>query len=77
MAGVRAPRLDALDLIDAVGTLMVDARSGQWSQELCGLIGWPMASLPPIVRPKSRVGSVTAEAARAHTRDLRNFGHGD
>jgi xylulokinase len=53
------------DLIDAVGTLMVDARAGEWSAELCGLIGWPMASLPPIVQPKSRVGAVTADAARA------------
>ena len=53
------------DLIDGVGTLMVDARTGEWSDELCGLIGWPIASLPPIVQPKSPVGSVTAEAARA------------
>lgn len=53
------------DVVDAVGTLMADARTGQWSEELCALIGWPMASLPPIVQPRDRVGTVTEEAARA------------
>ena len=53
------------DLIDAIGTLMADARTGAWSSELCDLIGWPLASLPPIVEPRSVVGAVTAAAARA------------
>lgn len=53
------------DLIDAVGTLMADARSGAWSEELCGLVGWPVRSLPPIGRARDRVGAVTAAAARA------------
>lgn len=53
------------DLIDAIGTLMADARTGEWSKELCDLIGWPLATLPSIVQPKSIVGSVSAEAARA------------
>lgn len=52
------------DLIDAVGTLMADARTGTWSEELCDLIGWPLASLPPIVRARDRVGSVSAQAAQ-------------
>ncbi|WP_410825798.1 FGGY family carbohydrate kinase, partial [Methylobacterium sp. sgz302003] len=53
------------DTIDALGTLMLDARTVQWSEELCGLIGWPMETLPPIVQPRARVGGVTAAAARA------------
>lgn len=52
------------DTIDAVGALMADARTLQWSQELCDLIGWNMATLPPIVAATSRCGSVTPEAAR-------------
>lgn len=53
------------DAIDALGTLMLDAATRRWSEELCGMIGWPLASLPPIVEPKSVVGRVTADAARA------------
>lgn len=51
------------DTIDALGTLMLDAASARWSEELCGLIGWPMDTLPPIVAPTALVGRVTAEAA--------------
>lgn len=53
------------DTIDALGTLMLDARSGGWSDELCEMIGWPVDTLPPIVTPTTVVGRVTAEAARA------------
>jgi xylulokinase len=53
------------DTIDALGTLMLDARSAVWSQELCEMIGWPMATLPPIVKPSAVVGRVTAAAAQA------------
>lgn len=52
------------DTIDAVGALMADARTLQWSRELCDLIGWNMETLPPIVAATSRCGSVTADAAR-------------
>ena len=52
------------DWVDALGTLMVDAEKRQWSRELCGYIGWPMDTLPPIVSPREVVGSVTAHAAR-------------
>ena len=51
------------DVSDAVGTLMADAARGQWSAELCGLIDWPVDTLPPIVRPDSLVGRVTESAA--------------
>ncbi|QIB33124.1 xylulokinase [Ancylobacter pratisalsi] len=53
------------DPIDAVGTLMADARTGIWSEELCAMIGWPLDTLPPIVASKAVVGRVTAAAARA------------
>ncbi len=53
------------DTIDALGTLMLDARSGRWSDELCEMIGWPVETLPPIVTPTTVVGRVTAAAARA------------
>lgn len=53
------------DTIDALGTLMLDARSGGWSDELCEMIGWPVDTLPPIVTPTTVVGRVTAAAARA------------
>lgn len=53
------------DHIDAVGTLMADARRDAWSDELCAMIGWPLETLPPIVRPTDVVGTVTAQAARA------------
>ncbi|MGU3496787.1 xylulokinase [Xanthobacteraceae bacterium A53D] len=52
------------DHIDAVGTLMADARTGQWSPELCEMIGWPLDTLPPIVTPTTVVGKVQAQAAR-------------
>jgi xylulokinase len=53
------------DTIDALGTLMLDAQTGEWSKELCDMIGWPMATLPPIVKPSTVVGKVTAKAALA------------
>lgn len=53
------------DTIDALGTLMLDAQTGEWSKELCDMIGWPMVTLPPIVKPSTVVGKVTARAAQA------------
>lgn len=51
------------DVSDSVGSLMADGATGQWSAELCGLIDWPMESLPPVVRPTEVVGRVTEQAA--------------
>jgi xylulokinase len=53
------------DTIDALGALMVDAARKTWSAELCGLIGWDMTTLPPIVEPTARAGVVTGAAAKA------------
>ncbi|MDD2704457.1 MAG: FGGY family carbohydrate kinase, partial [Acidocella sp.] len=54
------------DFSDAIGALLADNATKDWSPELCGLIGLDMALLPPIVSPSQIVGGVTAEAA-AHT----------
>ena len=53
------------DFSDAIGALMADSVSRCWSPELCALIGWNPASLPPIVAPTAIVGGVTAAAAAA------------
>ncbi len=52
------------DRIDALGTLMMDAAKGEWSEELCSFIEWPTNTLPRIVDPTAVVGQVTSEAAR-------------
>lgn len=51
------------DWIEAVGTLLADSRVNQWSDKICGLIDWPLESLPPIASPTAVVGAVTAAAA--------------
>jgi xylulokinase len=52
------------DFSDAVGALMADDATKNWSAEIAGLIGWDMATLPPICGPADIVGGVTAAAAR-------------
>ncbi len=54
------------DFSDAIGALLGDNATKDWSPELCALIGWDRAHLPPIVAPTDIVGGVTPEAA-AHT----------
>ncbi|MEQ8354423.1 MAG: xylulokinase [Kiloniellaceae bacterium] len=53
------------DYSDALGALMSDVASRAWSPELCGLIGWDMARLPPVRQPTDIAGRVSAEAAKA------------
>jgi xylulokinase len=53
------------DVTDAVGTLLWDHGAGRWSRELCDMIGWDVATLPPVVQPTDRVGAVTEAASRA------------
>jgi xylulokinase len=53
------------DFSDAVGALLADATSGGWSVELCEMVGWNPATLPPIVDPATVVGTVTDDAAAA------------
>lgn len=52
------------DFSDAVGALMADAETGDWSDALCDLIGWPRETLPPLAAPSAVVGTVGAAAAR-------------
>jgi xylulokinase len=51
------------DFSDAVGALLADAKTQDWSKDICNLIGWDMATLPPLKKPWDVVGGVTAEAA--------------
>ena len=53
----------ATDWSDVVGALMGDVRTSSWSPELCALVGWDPATLPPVHRPTDIVGEVTAAAA--------------
>lgn len=53
------------DFSDAVGTLLVDAGRRAWSAELCALIDWPPATLPPLRRATEQAGVVGPAAARA------------
>ncbi|MCW5626141.1 MAG: xylulokinase [Burkholderiales bacterium] len=53
------------DPTEAVGTLLFDPHRQAWSERLCAMIGFDRALLPPIVRPTTIVGPVTAAAARA------------
>jgi xylulokinase len=53
------------DFSDVVGALMGDDAARDWSAEICSLIGWDMATLPPVARPADVVGGVTAAAAAA------------
>ena len=51
------------DFSDAVGALLADNATKNWSPELAALIGLDPAMLPPIVPPERIVGMVTARAA--------------
>jgi xylulokinase len=51
------------DFSDAIGALLADNETRNWSPELCGLIGLDMVLLPPIVSASHVVGGVTPEAA--------------
>lgn len=52
------------DFSDVIGALMGDNRTRNWSPEICALIGWDMATLPPVVEPSTVVGAVTKKAAQ-------------
>jgi xylulokinase len=45
-------------------TGVADARSRGWSEELAEAVGVPTAKLPRIVEPASRIGTLSADAAR-------------
>ena len=51
------------DYSDAVGALLADSSTHGWSGELCALVDWSPATLPPIVDATTIVGQVTPTAA--------------
>jgi xylulokinase len=51
------------DFSDAIGAMLADNATKNWSPELAALIGLNPAILPPIVAPEHIAGTVTAEAA--------------
>jgi xylulokinase len=51
------------DYSDAVGALLADSTTRGWSPELCEMVGWSPATLPPIVDPTTIVGEVTHAAS--------------
>jgi xylulokinase len=53
------------DRTEAVGMMLFDWAGDLWSEELCALIGWDPAVLPPLVAPTAVVGRVTRAAAAA------------
>ncbi len=53
------------DFSDAIGALLADNATTGWSAKICGLIGWDVGTLPPIVAPTAIAGRVTKIAAAA------------
>jgi xylulokinase len=51
------------DVSDAIGGLLADNATKNWSPEICALIGWDAARLPPILPATAIVGGVTVAAA--------------
>ncbi len=51
------------DYSDALGALLVDDATHDWSPALCGLVGLDRALLPPIVLAHQVVGGITPAAA--------------
>ena len=43
---------------------MADAVTRDWSPQICALIDWPIATLPPLAKPTDVAGQVTAQAAK-------------
>lgn len=50
------------DDIEAMGFLLLDARTNTWSEKLCGLAGIDPAIMPPIVPPIQRLSPLTRQA---------------
>ena len=50
------------DTIEAMGFLLLDARSNAWSEKLCGLAGIDPSIMPPIVDPMAKLSKLTRQA---------------
>lgn len=52
------------DFIEAEGSMMFDFGKMDWSDELCGILGFDKAKMPPVKAPTDIIGSITETAAR-------------
>ncbi len=51
------------DNIEAQGSMLYDSSRGEWSGEICDMIGLDVSVLPAIVKPTDIIGSVTDEGS--------------
>lgn len=52
------------DFIEAEGSMMFDFGKMDWSDELCGILGFDKAKMPPVKSPTDIIGSITETAAK-------------
>ena len=52
----------ATDSIEAMGFLLLDARTGKWSEKLCALAGIDPRLMPPVVSPMTVMSPLTKKA---------------
>lgn len=50
------------DGIEAMGFMLLDARTGKWSQRLCEAAGIPQSVLPPVVPPMTKMSPISRKA---------------
>ena len=51
----------ATDTIEAMGSMLIDARTNEWDEHLCSLCGLRTEMLPKVVKPLEIVGHVSQE----------------
>ncbi len=51
------------DFIEAQGSMLYDTARGEWSAELCSMIGLDAGVLPRVVKPLDTVGQITSAGA--------------
>ncbi len=51
------------DNIEAQGSMLYDSSRGEWSKEICDMIGLDVSVLPNIVKPTDIIGTVTEHGA--------------
>lgn len=52
------------DFIEAQGSMMFDFGKMDWSDELCGILGFDKAKMPPVKSPVDIIGAITETAAK-------------
>ncbi len=51
------------DNIEAQGSMLFDSERGEWSKEICSMIGFDVSTLPNVVKPTDIIGGITKEGA--------------